>query len=84
MSDFATKLDVLTSAELSAGRCDPERLSDMIEKLSRSLGFTIAVAAGGDPRGIDTLAIGCSEYVHGEAVSKAPMARVLTSALGGQ
>lgn len=82
MSDFSTKLDVLTSGELAAAKGDPERIGIMIEKLGRALGFTVAVAARGNGKGIDELCEGVTNYVHGEAVSKAPMAAMLAIAFG--
>ena len=81
MSEFSTKLDVLTSGELSSAKGDPERIGIMLEKLGSALGFTIAMAARGDGAGIDELFEGISNYIHGEAVSKAPMAAALSEAL---
>ncbi len=77
---FETKLDVLTSGELIAARGDSVRMGAMLEKLARTLGFTVAVAARGDPAGIDEFCMGITDYIHGEAVTKAPMARFLEQA----
>lgn len=81
MSDFNTKLDILTSAELTACKGDTERLAAMVEKLGSALGFTVAMASRGDPKGIDTFCEGLTHYIHGEAVSKAPLARMLAATL---
>ena len=73
--EFGDRLAALCSREASAARGDAERSAAMIERLASSLGFAVAVAAGGDPRVIDEMLTGAEGYAHQEAVAKAPFAR---------
>lgn len=84
MSGFADKLAALCAGELAHAKRDPERMGAMLETMARSLGFTIAVAAHGDPHGIDELCAGAEGYVHSEAVQKAPFARLTTPSQEGE
>jgi hypothetical protein len=77
MSDFTDKLAVLTSAEMVDARNDSDRMGVMIERLAAALGFTIAIAARGDPSGIDEMMAGAEAYAHQEAVDKARVARFM-------
>ena len=81
LSDFGRKLVLLCSAELNEARRDPERYADMTERLAAALGFTTAMAARGDPATIDRMLAGAEAYAHGEAVHKAPLARMFGKAL---
>lgn len=71
---FSEQLRSLAAREATAARGDPERYADMIETLSRALGFTVALASEGDPKTIDTMLEGATAYAHAEAVEKAPLA----------
>lgn len=73
---FADALASITSKEMTQARGDQEREADAIERLARALGFSIAMAAGGDPMAIDTMIEGATAYAHEEAVSAAPLAEV--------
>lgn len=75
--DFTYKLAALTSSEAAVAHGDPDRLGVMIERLAAALGFTVAMAAGGDPKTMETLLTGAESYAHGEAVAKAPMGRFM-------
>lgn len=77
-SPFSDKLANLLAVELPLARRDPERISEMIERIASGLGLTIAVAAGGDPQRIDTMIEGATAYAHSEAVDRSKLARVLT------
>mgnify|MGYP000220886059 CR=1 FL=1 len=46
----------------------------MIEALARSIGFTISIATGGNPKGIDEMATVASNYILEEAAHKQPFA----------
>lgn len=82
MADFADRLAALVSKEASAASRDPERMGAMIERLACALGFTAALAAGGDGPTIDRLLSGAEGYAHEEAVSKAPIAKFMRSMRG--
>lgn len=73
---FADALASLTSKEMTQARGDQDREADAIERIARALGFSIAMAAGGDPRAIDIMIEGATAYAHKEAVSAAPLAEV--------
>jgi hypothetical protein len=75
---FADKLHSLTSKEMAQANQakDAERMGDVVEALARALGFSIAIATKGDPKGIDTMIEGATAYAHGEAVDKAKFARL--------
>ncbi len=79
-STFADELSRLAAKEAAAAKSDPERLGDMIERLSASLGMTIALAAKGDAKTIDTLITGCEAHIHAEAVDKARVIRAMQGA----
>lgn len=77
MSDFSEKLAMLCAGEMALARRDPDRISNMIERLAAALGMTVAVATKGDPKGIDTLLTGAEAYAHAEAVKKAKIVRMM-------
>lgn len=77
---FADALASLTSKEMTQARGDHDREADAIERLARTLGFAIAMAAGGDPKTIDTMIEGATAYAHEEAVSSAPLAELAAMA----
>lgn len=77
MSEFDQSFTALVAKEAAASRGDPERLGSMIERLSASLGMTIALATNGDPAGIDTMVTGCEAHIHAEAVDKARVIRLM-------
>lgn len=79
-ADFETALQALVSREASAAHGDADRMGAMIELQARALGFTVALASGGSPAGIDAFMPGVEGYIHGEAVQKAPLVRFMTEA----
>ena len=79
---FEKVLPSLCAAEAALANGDPERLGAMIEVLSRSLGFTVAIAAQGHGPTIDEMLGGANDYAHAEAVDKAPFARMMSRGLG--
>ena len=82
MADFGDKLAALVSIETAAGKVrDPDAMSEIMEKLASSLAFTIALAAQGDDKGINTLLEGMTAYLYETAAERAPLARMITSAL---
>lgn len=83
MSDFADKLAQLVSREQALARGDNERMVNLIERLAASLGFTIALAANGQPEAIDQLFVGAEAYAHEEAVQRAPFAQMLARLRSG-
>lgn len=74
---FTGELASLVGRHAQAARHDPEALGNMIERLSASLGMTIALAAQGDPALIDKLITGCEAHIHAEAVDKARVIRAM-------
>lgn len=82
MSDFSAKLIALTSKEAADTHGSSERFGAMIENLSRALGFTIAMASGGNGKIIDNMIFGAEGYAHSEAVSKAPIAKFMNELRG--
>ncbi|MBG7616515.1 hypothetical protein IWC96_14650 [Brevundimonas sp. BAL450] len=90
MSEFHGRLASMLSKEASdAGKATdrPERMGDMIEALARGLGFTVAIAANGDPEAIETMIAAAEKYALEEAASKADFARFMALArrpVGGQ
>lgn len=64
MSDFGEKLGGLCAKEVSAGRDDNDRMAEVIERLTHSLAFTIAVHGEGDPATIDKLIEGAVSYLY--------------------
>ena len=75
--DFAERLSALCAREAVEARGDGERSAAMIERIAASLGFAIAIAAGGDARVIDEMMTGAEGYAHAEAVAKSPFARMV-------
>jgi hypothetical protein len=71
-------LQALTAKEAAAAHGDADRFGQMIEGLARALGFTVAIAARGDPKTIDTMIEGATAYAHGEAVEKATFAKFMS------
>lgn len=78
--NFGDRLAALCAQEMAAARGDRERAGAMIERLAASLGFSIAMAAGGEPGAIDELLAGAEGYAHAEAVDKAAFARMMHGA----
>ncbi len=79
--DFAAKLHSLVSLEVSKGTIhDKEKMAGIVENLASSLGFTVALAAGGDPNGISHLLEGMTSYIYEVAAERAPLAKMIASA----
>lgn len=60
---FADNLSALCAMELAAAHGDEDRIGEMIERLINSLSFTIAVAARGDVKAMDTMITGAESYL---------------------
>jgi hypothetical protein len=77
-TQFSDKLHAIVAKEAAEARKtkDVTRMVSMIELLARALGFSIAIASGGDPKKIDELISGAEAYAHREAVEKATLARI--------
>lgn len=76
--DFASKLQSLVSLEVSKGTIhDPEKMGSIIETLASSLGFTVALAAGGDPERANHLLEGLNNYLIVTASERAPLAKMI-------
>lgn len=82
MADFGDKLAALVSIETAGGKVNnPGAMSEIMERLASSLAFTIALAAQGDAKGINELIEGMTSYIYETAAERAPLARMITSAL---
>lgn len=81
MADFNDNLSSLVSLAV-AGRNvkDPTKMSEIMERLAHSLAFTIALAAQGDPKGINELLEGMTAYMFQAAAEQAPLAKMITRA----
>ena len=77
MADFEAELARLCSREMIAARRDPERLGAMVEHLSHSLSFTIAIGAGGDPQVAQKLMTGVESYLYDSVTGMAPSGRAV-------
>lgn len=66
---FADRLSGLCAMELAAAHGNPERIGEMIERLTNSLSFTIAIAAKGNPQGMDEMLKGVESYLYEAATS---------------
>ncbi|MEE8454814.1 MAG: hypothetical protein V3R90_08690 [Limibaculum sp.] len=72
--DFDNKLFAFIAKEATAAHGHPEQMGAFIERLARGLGFTIALASGGQHQGIDDMCEGAEGYMHSEAVGKSSFA----------
>lgn len=78
---FADKLNALVSLEVSRGTIhNPTAMSDIIEKLAAALGFTVALAAHGQPDRTAHLLEGMTAYVYEVAAERAPLAKMIATA----
>lgn len=66
---FGDRLSGLCAMELAAAHGDAERIGEMIERLTNSLSFTIAIAARGNPKGMDEMLKGVESYLYESATS---------------
>lgn len=82
MEDFHGRLASMLSKEAAAAAKATdrsERMGDMIEALARGLGFTVAIAANGDPEGIETMIAAAERYALEEAADKADFAKFMSA-----
>jgi len=78
---FANRLHSLVTTEVrKVGVHDSEAMAGMVEDLASTLAFTVALAAKGDPKRIDVLFTGMSDYLCVVASERAPMARMAAMA----
>ena len=68
IAEFNNELTKLILNELKSSGRDADRIANVAERLTSVLGLTIAFAANGTPRGIDTLIESATAYAHSEAV----------------
>lgn len=81
MSEFGDKLNALVSLEMARGTVhDPEKMSGILESLASALGFSAALAGGGDTARISHLLEGVTAYVFEVATERAPLAKMITTA----
>lgn len=77
--NFSDELATLVAREMADAKGDADRMGTAIERLSASLGLTIALACRGDAAAIDQMIAGAEGYIHAEAVEKAKFARFMIS-----
>lgn len=74
--EYADRLGLLNSEALVANR-SVEFAAAMIERLANALGFTVAIAANGDPKAINTMMEGAVAHAMERAVDFAPTGRFM-------
>lgn len=77
---FGDRLSGLCAMELSAAHGDHDRIGEMIERLTNSLAFTIAIAAQGNAEGMNEMIEGATSYLYESATSHQKAGRVLGAA----
>lgn len=84
MADFGDAIRAITSKEMAEARQarDADRMGAAVEAIARTLGFCIAIATNGNPKGIDEMIAGAEAYAHEEAVQKAKFARLFELSIG--
>lgn len=66
---FQDRLSGLCAIELAGAHGDADRIGEMIERLTNSLAFTVAIATGGDPKAMDEMLKGIESYLYESATS---------------
>ena len=66
---FGDRLSGLCAMELADAHGNPERIGAMIERLLNSLAFTVAIAARGNPEGMNEMLQGAEAYLYESAAS---------------
>ncbi len=61
---FGDKLSGLCAMELAAAHGNEARMGEMIERLSNSLAFTIAIATGGKAKAMQEMLTGVEGYLY--------------------
>jgi hypothetical protein len=74
---FGDRLSGLCAIELSGAKGNPERASEMIERLLNSLAFTIAIASGGDPKVMGEMLQGAEAYLYEVAADHQKVAQAI-------
>ncbi len=82
--DFSDKLAALCAKEVTEGRGDADRMSEMLERLSHALGMVVAEISRGQPRDLDSLMPAVEAYIHAGAVDHAPFARAMAEIRSGK
>jgi len=77
MSEFSDKLSGLVSLEMAAAHGNPDRMAEVLERLTASVGFTIAIMAKGSPEAANSLAEGASNYLVTEAARLQKFGKVM-------
>ncbi len=70
---FDDELSALCARHLAKARRDNDLAGDMVEALSRNLGVSIAVVAGGDSKRIAYIIDGCEPYIAASASDAAKL-----------
>ena len=76
--EFAAQLASLISKEAVSCKGNSARFGHMIERVASALGFTIAIASGGDGATISRLMAGAESYAMEEAVHKSRIAKMMS------
>ncbi len=76
-ASFSDKLSALCAAELCVARQDPERAGAMIERLTHSLAFSIAIIGAGNPDAMSKLLQGAEAYLTEAAANHVKVGRFL-------
>lgn len=74
---FTSKMQALVAHELSAAHSDPERMGEMIERLTNALALTVATACKGDPVATNNMVEGISSHLMERVVDQSRLARFL-------
>jgi hypothetical protein len=77
---FEDALAALMSSQAIVCQGNQKLFGHMIERVAAALGFTIAMASGGDGKTISTMISGAEAYALEEAVNKSEFARLINSA----
>ncbi len=75
--DFGERLSLLCSDELAGAHGDAERIGAMVERLTHSLAFTIAMATRGDAKGAQTFLTGVESYLYETSAKLAPLGALM-------
>lgn len=75
---FGDRLSALCAAEAVLARRDPDRMAAMIERLTNSLAFTIAINAGGNSEAASQLVEGVIAHLFERATAHERIAGILS------
>jgi hypothetical protein len=75
--EFGDKLSALCAMELADAHGDADRIGAMIERLTNAVAFTVAIAARGDPKGMETMLQGAESYLYEAASGHGKMGKFM-------